>query len=109
MIEIDGLGVRFGGVTALNALTASLDAAVTGLVGPNGAGKTTLLNVLSGFITPTAGSVRIDGQDIGRLATHRRITSATHIRNQSRNTGLADCHHRSTARPTSCRSIHVRQ
>ncbi|MFK4720899.1 ABC transporter ATP-binding protein [Bradyrhizobium niftali] len=72
MIEIDGLGVRFGGVTALNALTASLDAAVTGLVGPNGAGKTTLLNVLSGFITPTAGSVRIDGQDIGRLATHRR-------------------------------------
>jgi ABC-type branched-subunit amino acid transport system ATPase component len=72
MIEIDGLGVRFGGVTALNALTASLDAAVTGLVGPNGAGKTTLLNVLSGFITPTAGSVRIDGQDIGRIATHRR-------------------------------------
>jgi ABC-type branched-subunit amino acid transport system ATPase component len=72
MIEIDGLEVRFGGVRALNALTASLDAPVTGLIGPNGAGKTTLLNVLSGFITPTAGSVRIDGQDIARLATHRR-------------------------------------
>ena len=41
MIEIDGLEVRFGGVRALNALTASLDSSVTGLIGPNGAGKTT--------------------------------------------------------------------
>ena len=72
MIEIDGLEVRFGGVRALNALTVSLDAPVTGLIGPNGAGKTTLLNVLSGFIAPTAGSVKINGQDIARLATHRR-------------------------------------
>ena len=72
MIEIDGLEVRFGGVRAMNALTASLDAPVTGLIGPNGAGKTTLLNVLSGFITPTAGRVKIDGQDIARMKTHRR-------------------------------------
>ena len=72
MIEIDALAVRFGGVKALNALSASIDAPITGLIGPNGAGKTTLLNVLSGFITPTAGCVRIDGQDIARLPTHRR-------------------------------------
>lgn len=72
MIEIDGLEVRFGGVRALNSLTASLDAPVTGLIGPNGAGKTTLLNVLSGFITPSAGCVKIAGQDIVRLAPYRR-------------------------------------
>ncbi|MCP3473120.1 ATP-binding cassette domain-containing protein [Bradyrhizobium sp. CCGUVB1N3] len=56
----------------MNALSASIDAPITGLIGPNGAGKTTLLNVLSGFITPTAGRVTIDDHDIARLATHRR-------------------------------------
>jgi branched-chain amino acid transport system ATP-binding protein len=72
MIEISGLEVRFGGVRALNALSATLDAPVTGLIGPNGAGKTTLLNVMSGFIRPTAGAVKVDGQDIARLPTYRR-------------------------------------
>jgi ABC-type branched-subunit amino acid transport system ATPase component len=72
MIEIDRLEVRFGGVRALNSLTATLDAPVTGLIGPNGAGKTTLLNVLSGFVRPTAGSVKVDGQDVAKLPTYRR-------------------------------------
>ncbi len=72
MIEIKDLEVRFGGVRALNALTATLDPPVTGLIGPNGAGKTTLLNVLSGFIRPTAGLVKVDGQDVARLSTWRR-------------------------------------
>ena len=57
---------------ALNALTATLDAPVTGLIGPNGAGKTTLLNVLSGFIRPTAGLVKVDGHDLAHLSTWRR-------------------------------------
>jgi branched-chain amino acid transport system ATP-binding protein len=72
MIEIDRLEVRFGGVRALNSLTATLDAPVTGLIGPNGAGKTTLLNVLSGFVRPTAGSVKVDGHDVAKLPTYRR-------------------------------------
>jgi branched-chain amino acid transport system ATP-binding protein len=72
MIEISDLEVRFGGVRALRTLTATLDAPVTGLIGPNGAGKTTLLNVLSGFIRPTAGTVKVDGQDVARLAAWRR-------------------------------------
>jgi branched-chain amino acid transport system ATP-binding protein len=72
VIEIDRIEVRFGGVRALNSLTATLDAPVTGLIGPNGAGKTTLLNVLSGFVRPTAGSVKVDGQDVAKLPTYRR-------------------------------------
>jgi len=72
MIEIDGLTVRFGGVKGLSALSAVLPEKVTGLVGPNGAGKTTLLNVLSGFVRPAAGSVRVDGEDVLRLPVYRR-------------------------------------
>ena len=72
MIEIQDLTVMFGGVRGLNALTATLPERVTGLVGPNGAGKTTLINVLSGFVRPTTGSVKIDGENLGGIALHRR-------------------------------------
>lgn len=72
MIEIDDLTVMFGGVRGLRALTATLPEPVTGLVGPNGAGKTTLINVLSGFVRPAAGTVKIDGENLDRIALHKR-------------------------------------
>ena len=72
MIEIHDLTVMFGGVRGLNALTANLPEPITGLVGPNGAGKTTLINVLSGFIRPAAGSVKVDGEDLKAIPAHRR-------------------------------------
>lgn len=72
VIEIESLVVTFGGVSAVNDLTEILEAPVTGLIGPNGAGKTTLLNVLSGFVRPMRGAVKVDGTDILRIATHRR-------------------------------------
>lgn len=72
MIRVRGLTVVFGGVRPLNALSLELDGRIVGVVGPNGAGKTTLLNVLSGFVQPVAGTVEVDGTDIGAMNPYQR-------------------------------------
>ncbi len=72
MIDIDAITVRFGGLVALNEVSATLSAPVAGIIGPNGAGKTTLMNVVSGFITAHSGRVMVEGQDFLALAPHRR-------------------------------------
>jgi ABC-2 type transport system ATP-binding protein len=64
VIELDGLGVRFGSRQILNNLTRSLTGQSFGLLGPNGAGKTTLLHTLLGFHAPSAGTARVFGFDI---------------------------------------------
>ena len=63
-IELDGLGVRFGGRPILQGLTASLQGRAIGLLGPNGAGKTTLLNTLLGFHQPAEGRALLHGDDV---------------------------------------------
>jgi sodium transport system ATP-binding protein len=65
MIEVNGLGKRFGEVTALADLSfEALDGRITGLLGPNGAGKSTCLRILSTVIAPDTGSARIGGTDV---------------------------------------------
>jgi len=73
MIEIRGLTVAFGAVTAIDALDAVIDAPVCGLIGPNGAGKTTLVNLLSGFVRPQAGAVHVGGTALLGMDTARRV------------------------------------
>ncbi len=64
VIDLDGLGVRFGRHQVLDDLRGSFSGRAIGLLGPNGAGKTTLLNTLLGFYRPTAGTARLFGMDI---------------------------------------------
>lgn len=71
-IEISDVSVHFGGVVALDNISASFTKQVSGIIGPNGAGKTTLMNVFSGFVSPEGGSVGIDGQILTELAPHKR-------------------------------------
>ncbi len=66
-VQAVGLTKRFGGFTAVSAVTLSIPAGtVLGLLGPNGAGKTTLIRMLCGLTTPTSGSGHVLGMDIAR-------------------------------------------
>jgi branched-chain amino acid transport system ATP-binding protein len=72
-LEVTGVSVHFGGVTAVDDAHITADAgAVTGLIGPNGAGKTTLFNVITGVQPPSTGTVSLNGTDVSRLPTYRR-------------------------------------
>jgi branched-chain amino acid transport system ATP-binding protein len=72
VLEVRDVTVRFGGLTALDAVTlAAAPRQVTGIIGPNGAGKTTLLNVLCGFVRPHSGEVGLGGTSLAGLAPHR--------------------------------------
>ena len=63
VLEVRDVTVRFGGLTALDAVSLVVPPGnVVGVIGPNGAGKTTLLNVLCGFIRPDHGEVLIGGR-----------------------------------------------
>ena len=65
LLEVTGLTRHFGGLAALDGVSFTVGRGeVVGLIGPNGSGKTTLLNVVSGRLSPNAGSVRFDGRDL---------------------------------------------
>ena len=71
LVEIENVTRRFGGLLAVDAVTTRVEAGeLVGLIGPNGAGKTTLFNLISGFTTLTAGSVRFKGEAIDGLKPH---------------------------------------
>lgn len=64
-LVVKDLYKAFGGVVPTNKVSFSLkEGSIVSLIGPNGAGKTTTLNLLSGLVTPDAGSIRFKGRDI---------------------------------------------
>jgi len=66
-IEAQNLVKRFGPVTAVSDISLSVqEGRIFGFLGPNGAGKTTTMRMLTGVLTPDAGTVRINGIDIHR-------------------------------------------
>ncbi|MFN2614389.1 MAG: ABC transporter ATP-binding protein [Actinomycetota bacterium] len=73
LLQVENIGIRFGGVQALNDVSFSVNRGeIFGLIGPNGAGKTTLFNCVSGLLKPDTGRVIYDGKDIRHLPPHRR-------------------------------------
>jgi branched-chain amino acid transport system ATP-binding protein len=72
MITVNNLTKKFGGFTAVNNASLTIEeGSITGLVGPNGAGKTTLFNVIAGVYKPSMGSVYLDGKNISGLEPHQ--------------------------------------
>jgi branched-chain amino acid transport system ATP-binding protein len=73
LLEVRGLVKRFGGFTALNGVSLSVNQGERfGLIGPNGSGKTTLINCVSGVLFANAGTIRFEGRDVSTLPPHRR-------------------------------------
>jgi branched-chain amino acid transport system permease protein len=73
-LVVEGVGVQFGGLTALEDVTLRVGVGeVVALIGPNGAGKTTFLNVMGGFVRPTGGAtVRFGSHDLLAASAQRR-------------------------------------
>jgi branched-chain amino acid transport system ATP-binding protein len=70
-LDVAGVTVRFGGLTALDGVSLTVGPGeVVGVIGPNGAGKTTLFNVICGFVRADAGSVRWDGAALDGVRPH---------------------------------------
>jgi len=61
LLVVEGLTMRFGGLTAIGALSFAVEAGrISAIIGPNGAGKTTVFNCLTGFYRPTDGALRLN-------------------------------------------------
>ena len=72
LLRVSQVSRWFGGLRAVDEVSFDLAGdEIVGLIGPNGAGKTTLFETISGFIRPTNGVVRFDGEDITGQPPHR--------------------------------------
>jgi branched-chain amino acid transport system ATP-binding protein len=71
-LDVRGVSKRFGGLLAVSDASFTVaEGSITGLIGPNGAGKTTLFAIVSGFQSPTTGSVAWCGRDITGTKPHK--------------------------------------
>jgi branched-chain amino acid transport system ATP-binding protein len=73
VLEVRDITIRFGGLTAVDGLSLAVNEwEIVGLMGPNGAGKTTAFNCITGFYKADEGQVFYRGQDVTRMAPHRK-------------------------------------
>ncbi|MCI4010207.1 ABC transporter ATP-binding protein [Brevibacterium sp. ZH18] len=74
LLEIHGLGKRFGGLDAVKDVDLDVEAGqITAVIGPNGAGKSTLFNLVHGFYRPTSGTVTFNGRNITQSSPHSTV------------------------------------
>jgi branched-chain amino acid transport system ATP-binding protein len=72
LLQTQDLTVKFGGLTALDAVTFGIKRGeILGLIGPNGAGKTTCFNAITGVYRPSSGSVTFDGSPLGKIKRYQ--------------------------------------
>ena len=73
-LDIRKIVVEFGRMRAISDVSVGIQGGERiGLIGPNGAGKSTLLNVISGFVTPSAGAVYVGTTDVTSLPVRQRV------------------------------------
>ncbi len=71
LLQVEGLGIDFGGLRAVNDVSFSLKAGeIVSVIGPNGAGKTTLFNMISGVYLAGRGRILLAGEDVTGLGPH---------------------------------------
>ena len=76
MLEVSGLEVRYGSVRALHDVSLNVPkGGIVTLIGANGAGKSTTLRTISGLVTPSAGSIRFEGQEMAGHPAHRIVAA----------------------------------
>ncbi|UVK54537.1 ABC transporter ATP-binding protein [Mesorhizobium sp. AR02] len=107
LLEVSALTKRFGGLVAVNNVSFSVrEKEILSVIGPNGAGKSTLFKLISSFLRPTSGQVRLKGERISDLAPHiaarkgvvRTFQETTIFKNMSVRENVIIAHHlRSTA------------
>jgi ABC-type branched-subunit amino acid transport system ATPase component/ABC-type branched-subunit amino acid transport system permease subunit len=71
LLEVRGLRKSYGGIKAVQGVDLTIKpGSIVAIIGPNGSGKTTFFNLITGMVRPDAGTVRLAGEDITRLAPH---------------------------------------
>jgi len=76
LLEVAALTTKYGAISALREASLHVESGeVVGLIGPNGAGKTTLLGSIAGLLTPTSGTVTLDGDDITGRSPEKLLRS----------------------------------
>ncbi len=71
LLSIEGLGISFGGLKAVNDVSFTVKPGeIVSVIGPNGAGKTTLFNMISGVYQPESGKVMLNGEDVTTMSLH---------------------------------------
>jgi branched-chain amino acid transport system ATP-binding protein len=72
LLDVRGIGITFGGLTAVRDFSLALPpGALYGLIGPNGAGKTTCFNLLTGIYRPDTGSIALAARDVTGRRAHQ--------------------------------------
>src|SRR5215469_8189349 len=74
LLQVDNVSKRFGDLVAVNGVSMTVEQGeLRAVIGPNGAGKTTFFNLISGSLTPSAGKITFDNQDVTKLLPAQRV------------------------------------